>query len=126
MQNIDGKKRLHGSNRIGSKGNHEMKKARLDDCSTTTSMEIEENEGVRAIVIDYGTSTIRAGFSGDDDPKTILPSILDETTPNAGKFELRTFLNSQNLQLSTKILHPFKLQIKNIVQTPLQSMCVVR
>ena len=99
------RKRLQGSNRIGSKGDHEMKKVRLEDCSVATSMEFEENEGVRAIVIDNGTSTIRAGFSGNDDPKAIFPSILDEATPNAGKFELWTFFYSQDFQLL--IYNPF-------------------
>ena len=83
------RKRVHGSNSMGSKGDYEIKKARLEDLS----MEFEEHEGVRAIVIDNGTSTIRAGFSGNDDPKTIFPSILDETTQNAGKFELWTFFS---------------------------------
>ena len=87
------RKRVHGSNSMGSKGDYEIKKAKLEDCSTTTSMEFEEHEGVRAVVIDNGTSTIRAGFSGNDDPKTIFPSILDETTQNAGKFELWTFFS---------------------------------
>ena len=95
------RRRVHGSNSMGSKGDYEVKKARLEDLS----MEFEEHEGVRAIVIDNGTSTIRAGFSGNDDPKTIFPSILDEATPNAGKFELWTFFYSQDFQLL--IYNPF-------------------
>ena len=87
------RKRVHGSNTMGSKGDYENKRAKSEDCSTTTFMEFEEHEGVRAIVIDNGTSTIRAGFSGNDDPKTIFPCIPDETTQNAGKFELWTFFS---------------------------------
>jgi len=37
--------------------------------------EEEEEDEVRAVVIDNGSDTIKAGFAGDDEPRSIIPNV---------------------------------------------------
>ena len=39
-------------------------------------MNNNENLNIPSIVIDFGTGTTKAGFGGDDAPKSIFPSII--------------------------------------------------
>merc|ERR1712042_132079 len=43
---------------------------------TKNSFKMAEEEGQAAIVVDNGTGQMKAGFSGDDAPKCVFPSVV--------------------------------------------------
>ena len=47
--------------------------------------EDEDEEEARAVVIDNGSGQIKAGFSGDDSPRAVFPSIVGRPR-HRGKF----------------------------------------
>ena len=46
-------------------------------------MSVASDDEVTALVIDCGSGVCRAGFSGDDAPRTVMPTLVGES-----KFEV--------------------------------------
>jgi len=47
-----------------------------DNKLSRTSSEMFDDDDVAAIVIDNGSETCKAGFSGDETPRAVFPSIV--------------------------------------------------
>ena len=63
----------HSFKRAGSHSEIQFKKHKTEDVAT--SMELDDSQGqeIVSLVIDNGSSMIRAGFSGDDAPRAVFP-----------------------------------------------------
>ena len=65
----------HSYKRAASRSEIQSKKQKTEDVAT--SMELDDSQGqgeeIVTLVIDNGSSMIRAGFSGDDAPRAVFP-----------------------------------------------------
>merc|ERR1712166_754022 len=56
-------------------GGVELLETQAPAVSVSEMFEEEDEDEVRAVVIDNGSDTIKAGFAGDDEPRSIIPNV---------------------------------------------------
>ena len=49
------------------------------------------DDDVQALVIDNGSHTIKAGFAGDEEPRSVFPSVVGRVCYGGGPFERKDF-----------------------------------
>ena len=63
----------HSYKRAASHSEIQSKKQKTEDVATSMELDDSQGEEIVTLVIDNGSSMIRAGFSGDDAPRAVFP-----------------------------------------------------
>ena len=63
----------HSYKRAASHSEIQSKKQKTEDVATSMELDDSQEEEIVTLVIDNGSSMIRAGFSGDDAPRAVFP-----------------------------------------------------
>ena len=69
---------------------------------------MENDEIDKIVVIDFGSSTTKAGFAGCDFPTSIIPTIIGKNMEESERFVGKEVFDSKNSNKIKKVIHPIE------------------